>query len=153
MVQGALELLVDRSKDGASGPEPPRRDPAKIFEPMAGEAAFRGGLILDAQGMVVAGRLEGDEPALGEALGAALGPTVEEAVRAATELELGSWRGLQLETERIALSIAPLDAELIVVVAADREAPVGWLRRAALQVMALARAYIEEIRWATTTRE
>ena len=60
-----------------------------------------------------------------------------------THLSLGGWRGLLLETESALVQLAPAGEGRMLVLAAERAAPKGWLLRAAEQAGAAARRYLE----------
>ncbi|MFP4624859.1 MAG: roadblock/LC7 domain-containing protein, partial [Gemmatimonadota bacterium] len=100
--------------------------------------------VLDARGLVLAGRLESDRhPA--DLLGALLNTAVTEASRTAAMLELGGWGGLLVDTERARLHLAPVADGAVVVLVAERDAPAGWVVRAAGRASALARAFLREV--------
>lgn len=143
-VRGALDLLTYREESAGPGRPAARRDPARVFEPLASDAAFGGALILDAQGLVQAGSLVEGGPSRGEALGAKLSPVVEEVVRTVSVLGLGRWAGLQLEADQLSLGIAPVSADRLVLVAGSPDGPAGWLRHATAQAVELARGYVGE---------
>jgi predicted regulator of Ras-like GTPase activity (Roadblock/LC7/MglB family) len=115
-------------------------DPVRVFETMK-DGPLIGVLLLDRRGLVLAGSLG---PGAGNAdeLGAILGGAIDEAVRTATHLSLGSWRGLLLECEGATLQVAPIGTEALVVVAAHRDAPAGWLLRTAAHATSLAERFV-----------
>lgn len=139
--QRAAEEAPQRSAQRA--PARPGIDPARLFEPLREETPFLGALIVDAQGLVLAGGIEGGEWANGEALGAIVSSVVEDAVRATSHTTLGAWRGMLVETEQAAVHLAPLRDDLMVVLVAMPGAPPGWILRAAARAAALASAFVE----------
>lgn len=120
----------------------PRRDPARIFEPLESEAPFKGALLLDGHGLLLAGRLGSDGDGRSEALGAIVAGAVEEAARTANLLELGGWRGLLLHAEDAVLHIAPLRTDNVLILAAETSAPSGWVVRSAEAAAALANGFL-----------
>jgi predicted regulator of Ras-like GTPase activity (Roadblock/LC7/MglB family) len=111
-----------------------------VFETMK-EGPLIGVLLLDRRGLILAGSL-GPGPANADELGAILGGAIDEAVRTATHLSLGSWRGMLLECEGATLQVAPIGTEALVVVAAHRDAPAGWLLRTAAHATSLAERFV-----------
>ena len=120
------------------------RDPARAFEPLSRETPFLGALLLDERGLILAGSLRTGETMDGEALGAVLGPAAEEAARTAALLSIGRWRGMLMETDRALLHVAPLEEDLLVLVATERGTPVGWVLRMAERAAELARRFLDE---------
>lgn len=119
-------------------------DPTLLFEDLLGAGPLVGALLVDGQGMVLAGRLSDAVATDAALLGAVLGGAIGEATRTATHLSLGSWRGILLESESALLHIAPAGADSVVVLAARRGAPAGWLLRAAAQSAERAVRFLEE---------
>jgi tetratricopeptide (TPR) repeat protein len=95
------------------------------------------------QGLVLAGTLAGESGRKAEELGAILGGALEEATRTVAHLELGSWRGILLESEHALIQVLPVRADMVVLVAAKRETPTGWMTRSAGQAAQLARRFLE----------
>jgi predicted regulator of Ras-like GTPase activity (Roadblock/LC7/MglB family) len=119
------------------------RDPAALFDDLLNGGPLLGVLLVDAQGLVHAGRLT--EAVAGEAavLGAMLGGAIGEAARTAAHLSLGEWRGIQLEAEYAVLHLAPAGNDAVVLLAARRSAPAGWVFRSAAQAVEVAAGYLE----------
>lgn len=118
-------------------------DPARLFGTITGVGPVLGALLLDERGLVLAGSLHGSVSERAEALGAMLGGAIEEAGRMATQLSLGEWKGILLEAESALLHLAPAGRRTIVLVVAERGAPVGWLLRLAEQAGEMAARYLE----------
>ena len=118
-------------------------DPSKIFEPIMRGGQVLGALVLDTQGLVMAGSLSGEIGTRAETLGAILGGAIEEAVRTAAQLSLGSWSGVLLEADNAVLHISPVSEGMIVLLAAERNAPAGWVLRSAQQAAFLAKRFLE----------
>ncbi|HEY0810750.1 MAG TPA: roadblock/LC7 domain-containing protein [Longimicrobiales bacterium] len=133
--------------ESGSGPEsgtaPGSGDPQHLFDPIMGGDQILGALLLDTQGLVMAGALTGELAAQAEALGAILGGAVEEARRTADHLALGQWKGVLLEADTAQLHFAPVQEGMIVLLAAQRNAPAGWVLRAAHQATDLASRFLE----------
>lgn len=122
-------------------------DPQAVFDELLGGGPLLGALLVDAQGLVLAGRLtdaiDGDAAILGAVLGGAAG----EAARTVSMLKLGSWRGILLECGRALLHVSPTgDGDGVLVLAAERSAPPGWLLRSAAQAAELAARFEEAVR-------
>lgn len=118
-------------------------DPTRLFESITRSGQVLGALLLDQRGLVLAGSLSGEIHNKAEALGAVLGGAIEEAARTASHLELGSWKGILLEAEDALLHLAPIRDGLIVLLAARKETPAGWMLRSASQASSLASRFLE----------
>lgn len=118
-------------------------DPVALFSALAGDSPFRGALLLDEQGLVLAGRLE-DENRRDDLLGAVLNTVVAEARRTAGMLRLGDWDRMLLETADATLHLGVLQGGAVVVVVAARGAPAGWVVRIADRARALADRFLGE---------
>ena len=144
-VQQALAVLNRREAKAASAPAgvmDGRREPAGAFEGLSRDAPFLGALLMDARGLVLAGSLKGPGGAAGEALGALLSPAVDEARRTVAMLKLGDWTGMMMDCQDALLHVAQL-GDALVVLAARRDAPAGWVVRTAARAHELARAFLE----------
>jgi len=119
------------------------RDPVRLFAALAAEAPFRGALVLDDQGQVLAGRLESGEHSA-DLLGALLATTVAEAGRTTGMLELGGWENMLLETDSATLHLTALAGGAVLVVVAEPDTPAGWVVRAAGRAADMARRFMEE---------
>ena len=102
-----------------------------------------GALLLDAQGLVLAGSLGGELGKNAEALGAILSVAIQEASRTTSHLALGNWSGVLLEADSAVLHLAPVQEDMIVLLAARRNAPAGWVLHAAQHASALATRFLE----------
>ena len=118
-------------------------DPTRLFDVLTTGGHVLGALLLDTQGLVLAGTLAGERAERAEELGAILGGTLEEVLRTVANLELGTWRGILLESERALVQLIPVRADTVVLIAAKRETPTGWMARSAGQAAALARRFLE----------
>jgi predicted regulator of Ras-like GTPase activity (Roadblock/LC7/MglB family) len=123
-------------------PPAPPPDPTTVFDSMT-SGPLLGVLLLDRRGLVLAGWLRSSGNGKAEELGATLGGAIDEAMRTVTHLSLGSWRGLLIECETAVLHVAPVGTEALVVVAAQRGAPAGWILRSAAHAAALAERFVE----------
>lgn len=117
------------------------RDPTGVFAELREESPFRGAVLVDRDGLALAGAL-GDGGGA-EAIGALFAEALEEAVRAADVLGLGEWRGLSLDADAARLHIGRLGDGYAVVLAAAPDAPAGWVVRAAERAHSLAKAFLE----------
>jgi tetratricopeptide (TPR) repeat protein len=137
---GAQPLL---SMSGHADAEPLPADPERLFDGLLAAGPVLVALFVDAQGLVLAGRV-GDGPGTEAALlGAVLGGAAGEAARTASHLSLGHWRGIHLEAADALVQLVPTGAGGVVVLAARRSTPAGWLRRAAWHAADRARRYLE----------
>jgi predicted regulator of Ras-like GTPase activity (Roadblock/LC7/MglB family) len=120
-------------------------DPQAVFDDLLGGGPLLGALLVDAQGLVLAGRLtdaiDGDAAILGAVLSGAAG----EAARTVSMLKLGLWRGILLECGRALLHVSPAGSRGVLVLAAERSAPPGWLVRSAAQAAELASRFEEAV--------
>jgi predicted regulator of Ras-like GTPase activity (Roadblock/LC7/MglB family) len=120
-------------------------DPAMLFDSMVGGGPLLGILLLDAQGLVMAGSLGDQSVGDADALGATLGPAISEASRTVSLLALGDWRGMLLEAGTAVLHVSPVaGGKGFVLLAAKRNAPTGWVLRSAAQAAEIAARYVEE---------
>jgi tetratricopeptide (TPR) repeat protein len=117
-------------------------DPGALFDELLG-GPLLGALLVDAQGLVLAGRMTEEAGADGVLLGALLGGAIDEAVRTSAHLQLGGWRGILLEAERAVLHLSTVAGGAVVVLAAKRGTPAGWILRAAAQAGEHAARYAE----------
>ena len=87
-------------------------------------------LLLDSSGLVLAGAyVDADGIDVGQDVGAQLSGVSDEATRAMRHLGLGAWTSLVFETEAANVALAPVGADALLVVAADRRVPLGFVRR------------------------
>jgi predicted regulator of Ras-like GTPase activity (Roadblock/LC7/MglB family) len=118
-------------------------DPAELFDELLGSGPLLGALLVDPQGLVLAGRLHAEGGGDAVTLGAVLGGAVDEAGRTVALLQLGAWGGILLEAEHALLHLTPAAGSAVVVLAAKRSTPHGWMLRAAAQAAAQAARYLE----------
>ena len=96
-------------------------------------------LLLDSSGRVMAGAYVGqDGRDIGQEVGAELSGVSDEAQRAMRHLDLGDWSSIVFETDVAIVALGPAPSEGLIVVAAQRATPLGFVRR--LQDKALVRA-------------
>ncbi|MDQ3388175.1 MAG: roadblock/LC7 domain-containing protein [Gemmatimonadota bacterium] len=100
------------------------------FRTLAVERGVMGALLLDEQGLVVAGELHVDSRERGAEVAAALRGASTDAERALRHLGLGDWTGILLETPETVVRIMPVSGSMLAV-AARREVPTGWVVRVA----------------------
>jgi predicted regulator of Ras-like GTPase activity (Roadblock/LC7/MglB family) len=124
-----------------SGSMPP--DPTGAFDSLMGSGPLIGVLLLDRRGLVMAGSMQGQKAGVAEDLGAVIGGAIDEALRAVTHLEMGRWKGLLLECEGAMVHVAPAAGDALLVVAARRDAPTGWIVRTAAHAATLAGPFAE----------
>lgn len=116
------------------------RDPARVFEPLLDEPPFLGALVIDRQGLILAGTCRPGSDI--EELGAVLGAAIDESARTAEYLALGVWRGALLEAERAVVHMTPLPGDLAVLLAVRSDVPAGYVLRLSARSSQLARAFL-----------
>jgi len=123
---------------------PPPLDPTLLFDDLLSAGPLLGALLVDVNGLVLAGRLtegmRGDAAVLGAVLGGAIG----EATRTSLHLALGAWRGILLDAEHALLHLAPAGSDTVMMLAARRDAPAGWMMRASAHGIGQAQQFMEE---------
>ncbi|MEO5511120.1 MAG: tetratricopeptide repeat protein [Longimicrobiales bacterium] len=129
----------------AASADPMRNtDPSELFASLMGSGPLLGVLLLDAQGLVLAGALGDGSGGSADMLGAALGPAISEATRTVSLLSLGGWRGMLLEAATAVLHVSPVQSDAVLLIAAKRNAPTGWVLRTASQAADVANRYLQE---------
>lgn len=117
-------------------------DPRDLFAEVLPDASHAA-LLLDSDGLVVAGRYRSaDGRDLGEAVGAQLSGVSDEAARAMRHLGLGAWRHISFEAQAASVAMAP-HANGVLLVAAPRSVPLGFLRRLLDRALERARKWME----------
>lgn len=105
--------------------------------------ASHAALLLDADGLVVAGRYRAaDGRDLGADVGAQLSGVSDEASRAMRHLGLGAWRQLSVEAQSASVAMAPSGTGVLLV-AAPRSVPLGFVRRILDRALERARRWME----------
>lgn len=100
-------------------------------------------LLLDADGLVVAGRYRApDGRELGADVGAQLSGVSDEATRAMRHFNMGAWTHLSVEAETASVAMAPSGAGVLLV-AARRSVPLGYVRRILDRALERARRWME----------
>ena len=130
----AAERLTVPVNRAALPPEMPRAsrraevDAGALFDDLL-EGQHSAALLLDADGLVLAGRYEAtDGRDLAADIGAQLSGVSDEAGRAMRHLGLGAWRQIVFETEAASVAMAP-SSDGVLLVAAARPIPLGFVRR------------------------
>lgn len=100
-------------------------------------------LLLDADGLVVAGRYRAaDGRDLAADVGAQLSGVSDEAARAMRHLGMGTWTHLAVEAETASVAMAPSGSGVLLV-AAPRSVPLGFVRRIIDRALERARKWTE----------
>ena len=87
-------------------------------------------LLLDGSGLVVGGvYIDVGGTDVSQEVGARLSGISEEVARAAQHLDLGAWRSMTFETHIAVVAMAPAEEDTLLVVAASRATPLGFIRR------------------------
>jgi predicted regulator of Ras-like GTPase activity (Roadblock/LC7/MglB family) len=106
----------------------PAVDARALFDDVLG-GARQAAVLLDADGYLVAGRyLTEDGRDVGADIGAQLSGVSEEADRAMRHLGLGGWHQIVFEAEGASVAMAPSGSGVLLV-AAPRTVPLGYVRR------------------------
>lgn len=146
-------VTVERERAmGNGGPVPsspspvPRaapNDPRALFADILGEHE-QTALLLDDQGLVLAGIYIGEDGSdVGAEVGAELSGVTEAARRATKHLDIGEWRAIVLETEVATVTMAPSASDGLLVVAASKATPLGLVRRVLDRCLERARSWLE----------
>ena len=134
MQQMAENAGLRPSWSGAAGGE----DARMLFSEIIGDGE-QTVLLLDSSGRVMAGAyMSADGRDVGQEVGAELSGVSDEAQRAMRHLELGEWSSIVFETDLAIVALGPAPSDGLIVVAAERSTPLGFVRR--LQEKALAQA-------------
>ena len=121
-------------------------DPRALFADILGEHE-QTALLLDDQGLVLAGIYVGDDGRdVAAEVGAELSGVTDSARRATKHLDIGEWRAIVLETEVAVVTMAPSAGDGLLVVAASKATPLGLVRRVLDRCLARAREWLEDSR-------
>ncbi len=142
-VRQALQVLTERQGAGATA-QPDRSsgpaiDPERVFEPLTAEAPFLGALVLDRNGLVLAGAVPtaAGDPQLISAFATSV---VAEASRTAELTGMGPWTGALVDCDRARAHVAPHGRDRALIVLTRPGTPEGWVVRTADRAQRLARA-------------
>src|SRR5690349_9130680 len=118
-------------------------DPRALFAEILGEHE-QTALLLDDQGLVLAGIYIGEDGSdVAAEVGAELSGVTDAARRATKHLNIGEWRSIVLETEVATVTMAPSAADGLLVVAASKSTPLGLVRRVLDRCLERARTWLE----------
>lgn len=124
--------------DGARAAQQAR----SLFADLLGEGG-QTALLLDAEGFVLAGAyVTQDGRDVGQDVGAQLSGLSDEASRAMRHLGMGAWTSIVFETEVATFALAPGPREGLLLVAADRQTPIGLARRVLERAADRARSWV-----------
>lgn len=115
--------------------------PDALFASLMESPVLRGVVLLDADGLLLAGSMRDSGAAGAEAVASVLSGAIDEAARAVEHLDLGRWQGILLETEDAKSYLVAVEDALLLV-AGEARAPVGWLKRVAGEAREIARAFL-----------
>jgi predicted regulator of Ras-like GTPase activity (Roadblock/LC7/MglB family) len=128
------------SLPGASPPADPAR---ALFADISADGA---GIVIliGADGLVMAGEsVTHDGRDVAAEVGAAMSGVGEEAGRSMKHLGLGAWTSIVYETDRATVALAPAPADGLVLVAAARTTPLGFVRKMLERAGLAARRFVE----------
>jgi predicted regulator of Ras-like GTPase activity (Roadblock/LC7/MglB family) len=148
----SVAAALDTVRATSAGPRPVEERPVEpgpvvdarmLFQDVVGDSA-QAAILLDADGYVVAGRyLTADGRDLGADIGAQLSGVSDEANRAMRNLGLGRWRQMVFEAETASVAMAPSGGGVLLV-AAPRSVPLGYVRRLLERALERARTWLAE---------
>jgi len=116
-----------------------------LFADILGEGEHTA-LLLNADGLVAAGLyVTADGEDVSQEVGAALTGVRDEALRAVRHLDLGAWKAVVYETDLATVALAPAIDESMVLVAAGRSVPLGFVRRVLDRCVQRATSWLEEV--------
>ena len=118
------------------------RHPSEIFNDLLA-GGDQAAILLDEDGLVLAGAYVGpDGNDIAQEVGAGLSGVSEEAGRAMRHLGMGAWNSLVFETDGATLAMAPGPDGGLLLVAASRATPLGFVRRLLERVGERSRAWL-----------
>jgi len=130
-------------RPAALAPPPAPNDPRALFADILGEHE-QTALLLDDQGLVLAGIYVGEDGAdVGAEVGAELSGVTDAARRATRHLDIGEWKSIVLETEVAVVTMAPSASDGLLVVAASKATPLGLVRRVLDRCLERARRWLD----------
>jgi predicted regulator of Ras-like GTPase activity (Roadblock/LC7/MglB family) len=141
----AIPAIASRPRTASLTPVPTATADARaLFRGI--ETPERQALLLDADGLVLAGRyIERGGRDVGEEIGAELAGVSGEAQRAMRFLQLGQWTSLLVESEHATVAMCPAPGNALVLVAGSRETPAGLVRLLLDRALARARKWLETL--------
>jgi predicted regulator of Ras-like GTPase activity (Roadblock/LC7/MglB family) len=117
-------------------------DPRDLFAEVLGDPS-QAALLLDADGLVVAGRYRAADGRDAAAdVGAQLSGVSDEASRAMRHLGLGAWKHIAFEAQTASVAMAPCGTGILLV-AAPRTVPLGLVRRILERALDRGRRWLE----------
>ena len=117
-------------------------DARELFADVLGDPS-QAALLLDADGLVVAGRYRAsDGRDLAADVGAQLSGVSDEAARAMRHLGLGAWRHIAFEAQSASVAMAPSGSGILLI-AAPRSVPLGLVRRILERALERAKRWLE----------
>lgn len=118
--------------------------PHRMFDDLLEGAPLNGALLLDRRGLVLAGSLKRELGGRADEMGAILGGAIDDAAHTVAHLALGDWRAMLLETTSGLVHVSPVGERGVLVIAATRDAPTGWVLRTASHATERAARFLEE---------
>lgn len=116
-----------------------------LFADILGESE-QTALLLNSDGLVTAGAyVTADGTDVSQEVGAHLSGVRDDAQRAVRHLDLGAWKTVLYETDIATVAIAPALDDAMVVVAASRQMPLGFVRRVLDRCVRRATMWLSEV--------
>lgn len=156
-IASALAHVRESLRTQPSGPSQPvdtqrgsasrggAQDARTLFANVIGEG-YQTALLLDGDGLVLAGAyVAPDGRDVAQEVGAQLSGVSDEAQRAMRHLDLGDWSSIVFETDAAIVAMAPATGGRgLLLVAASRDTPLGFVRRLLDRVSDRARQWLTE---------
>ena len=140
--RGAGSSSNDSRRSAPTAEHRASNGPKALFAEILGEHE-QTALLLDDQGLVLAGMYLGEDGAdVSAEVGAELSGVTDSARRATKHLDIGEWRSIVLETEVAIVTMAPTTGDGLLVVAASKATPLGLVRRVLDRCLERARQWL-----------
>lgn len=135
--------MVQRARS-ARGPSAPPGDARALFDDLL-TGVDVAALLVDDGGLVTAGRYAvADGTDVAQEVGAELSGVRDAVERTTSYLALGAWTAVVYETDAATVALAPAARDSLVLVAAARELPLGFVRRVLTRCAARATRWLED---------
>ena len=141
---GAAAAVATKTAPVREYPAPDPSRAKQLFAP-ALDGADQSALLVDGDGLVLAGSYTANGHDVSEVVAAELGGVSGEAERAMRHLGLGAWTSLLVEADDAVVAMTPAPAGSLLVVAASRQTPVGLVRLLLDRALVRARDWLARV--------